>query len=460
MARELAGGMRRVALMVLCCAACGRTDVILRDRAPQTSGDEDDPAGGLSARCRDLYAIDFALADAGNTAQAPSLGKPAMGAAFVDADHGTCITRVTDHVAQGVDFVRPESPGAIAFDRDDSRFIAHLAGNYLAIYDSSSLALLYETPASWFSERELHWDPGSPERLFHVTVEPMQINSFDLTSSTQSLRYDFRAAATAAWPTSGPTRAFTRQTGRPSADGALWAFDVRSASWAGIGIITVDSARQQMLGSYGYSDAPPDFISVSRSGAHVLVGFSGADNCADGQPSGTLAAPCGLMRFAPDLRSARGLLAVGSEGYGCDVGVARDGREVAIAVDARRVVVMIDLATGATTDLLPLELSGRTTKVTISGANDRGFALLATYDAAGAAGPAWFEDKIILLELAPSPRIFVVAHTRYDADTYDVEPRAASNTSLTRIIFGSNWQSGTADLDVYMIELPRTALDL
>jgi hypothetical protein len=167
------------------------------------------------------------------------------------------------------------------------------------------------------------------------------------------------------------------------------------------------------------------------------------------------------MVYDRDLKHARGLLRiVGHSDFAFDA----QGREVMIYQDIDTdYISVIDLETGKITPLEPIDFSHTGIGLHLSGlAFDRpGWALVSTHNGGHPTAFTWMDDDIFAIELKPQGRIVRLGHTyslvspgvEHD---YWAEPQASVNRDFTRVLFTTNWgRSGTEEVEMYMIELPK-----
>lgn len=71
------------------------------------------------------------------------------------------------------------------------------------------------------------------------------------------------------------------------------------------------------------------------------------------------------------------------------------------------------------------------------------------------ARPGW----VMAVQLKASPTVYTLAHHRTASNGYWTEPVASVNRDFTRVVFNSNWSSGSdTDVDAYVVEIPARAL--
>ena len=223
--------------------------------------------------------------------------------------------------------------------------------------------------------------------------------------------------------------------------GVYYKRDVRGVP----GVAEVDNAYLSPLGNYFIADFADHY-------------------CERGQ-LGTDAKPCGYMVYDRSLTKGRGLLRISGHQ---DLALDAQGREVVVYQDIDTdQISMLDLASGKVTALWPIDFSHTSLGFHISGRAFRrpGWAVVSTYNGGRPASHTWMDDQVFAIELKPKGRVVRLTHTHsvYDEkqeQDYWAEPHVSVNRDLTRILFTTNWgRSGTAEVEVFLIELPRDWTD-
>jgi hypothetical protein len=166
------------------------------------------------------------------------------------------------------------------------------------------------------------------------------------------------------------------------------------------------------------------------------------------------------MVYDRNLKNGRGLLRIIGHS---DLALDAQGREVMIYQDIDTDhIAIIDLATGAVTQLLPIDFSHTAIGFHFSGHAFRrpGWASVSTYNGGHPQDYTWMDDQVFAVELKKGGRVVRLAHTHsvYDErqeQDYWAEPHASVNRDFTRIVFTSNWgRPGTEQVEMFLVELP------
>ncbi|WNG52987.1 hypothetical protein F0U60_47590 [Archangium minus] len=399
----------------------------------------------LSPACATFYAPDFALTSTRQATPIPTLAKPAKGAAFSEPTYKTCVVRATDHTADGVSgFARNDYSRRQAFNSNSTKQLVYALDGYWHVYDANTHARLKQLsgPAA---DAEPQWHPTNPDLLYYLPTNGVGMQLHELNVSTGASRVvgDFGARLKARWPTA--MAAWTKSEGSPSADGRYWCFMVDSSDWSSLGVFTWDRDTNTVLGMYDTHGERPDHVSMSPSGNHCVVSSDGA---------------LGTVAFSRDFSKKTQLLAKSEHS---DLALDANGDDVYVAVDYQSNagdVFMVNLRTGVRTALFSTYLSGTATALHVSGkAFARpGWVVVSTYADYGGA-LQWLHRKVMAVQLNANPTLYTLAHHRTASNGYWTEPVASVNRDFTRVVFNSNWGSGSAtDVDTYVVEIPAGAL--
>lgn len=432
------------------------------------------PAPGTP--CGPDYGTDLTLIEGMDTTQQVVSAKPAKGESVLDEAYSTCITRATDHTTEGVqpgggtsNLMRNDYARRNAFNADSSRFFVYARGGYWHYYDTETMTRQDYLPVT--GDGEPHWHPTDPDVLYYLPNNGgMVMYEHNIATDSTTTVADFRDVTSIngdsgvndirdIW--ADAARIWTRSEGSPSADGRYWALQVDTSGFAGIGMLVYDLQTNSIVGTYDFAAngyGRPNNVSMSPSGDYIVAAGFGTGSGCSGSTLGTFADPCGVMAWNRDFSAGIGL---SKQAEHFDLAFDADGNDVLVIGNfTSGFVEMVSLDTGAVTHLWGLYISGNKTSVHISGTSyaKPGWALVSTY--AGNGVGHWYNDKIMAVELKADGRILNIAHTHNDQDDYWSEPQACVNKDFTRILFNSNWwNTGSEDVDAYMIALPAGVLD-
>jgi hypothetical protein len=399
----------------------------------------------LSPACASFYAPGFALTSTRQASPIPTVAKPSKGAAFSEPTYKTCVVRATDHAADGVSgFARNDYSRRQAFNSNSTKQLVYALDGYWHVYDANTHARLKQLsgPAA---DAEPQWHPTNPDLLYYLPTNGVGMRLHELNVSTGVSRVvgDFGARLKARWPTSAA--AWTKSEGSPSADGRYWCFMVDASDWSSVGVFTWDRDTNTVLGMYDTKGERPDHVSMSPSGNSCVVSGDGAR---------------GTVAFSRDFSTKTQLLAKSEHS---DLALDANGDDVYVAVDYQSNagdVFMVNLRTGVRTALFSTYLSGTATALHVSGkAFARpGWVVVSTYADYGGS-LQWLHRKVMAVQLNANPTVYTLAHHRTVSNGYWSEPHASVNRDFTRVVFSSNWGSGSAtDVDTYVVEIPASAL--
>ena len=401
---------------------------------------------------------DVALIEGKDISAIPVMTKPDKGIKYNDLVYGTCITRLSDHVADGKTYIRNDYARRDSFNADSSKFLTYTGGGDWAVYDRGTLAEWGALPLA--GDAEPQWHPTNPYLLYYLPNNGgLVINQIELATGSISVAVDFAQLAGGTsildtFPTAG--RVWTRSEGSSSADGRYWAFQVETSGFDPLGLITYDIQTNTIVGVYNFADhgnvSRPNNISMSPSGQYAVCGWGSSSGCTSPN-AGTYDSPCGVMVFDQTLSAG---YSISQRAEHMDIGLDAAGDDVLVISNyASGWLESINLTTKVITQLFSLYEQGGKTSMHISCKNyDRqGWALISTY--ASTVTDGWFNDKIMLVELTDNPRILNLAHTQNITTTYFNEVHGAINRAGDKAVFNSNWQSSDIDVDVYEIIIPK-----
>ncbi len=388
--------------------------------------------------------------------QVPAFPEPPARTPFRDPLFRSCVVRVTDrdHDKSADDpsgGLKNEYSKVQSFNADESRILVRGTALTWYVYDAATLQPITSLPIDY----DPRWDAVDPNVLYFVSGP--RLMRLDVRTQQPTVLHDF----TGDFPGQTLTFVWTKYEGSPSRDGRIWGLKADDENYETVALLVYDQtqdriiAKRDMRGVVGA--AAIDNVTISPLGDYFAADF-GDHYCEPGQ-LGTDAAPCGYMVYDRNLQNGRGLLRISGH---LDLALDATGREVAVYQDIDTDnLAMLDLATGAITNLLPLDFSQHAFGLHISGrALDRpGWAVISTHDG-DATSFTWMDKQIFLVELRSGGRVVRLAHHHSMVDPaqehdYWAEPQASTNRDLTKVLFTTNWgRSGTDQVEMYMIELP------
>ena len=370
-----------------------------------------------------------------------SMPEPAKGAAFADPAYGACVVRATDHAAEPPSgFARNDYSRRRAFNADASRFMVFALDGHWHLYDATTLAYLKVLPGL-AGDAEPQWHPTDPNALYYVPNNGgTKLLKLDVAAGTTTTAADFAGKL----PWADVAHVWTKSEGSPSADGRYWCLQAEGASFAPRGVFTFDLQTGVVLGTRATS-VRPDHVSMSPSGRWCVV-----SNLVEGG---------GTVAWNTTFTQSRVLHRTSEHS---DLALGADGHDYYVAVDYqsdRGDLFQLDLDTGAKTVLFPTYVGGTATAYHVSGkAYDLpGWVLVSTY--ANDAATQWLHEKLFAVRLGAEPRIVNLAQHRSRYAGYWTEPHASVDRAFTRVLFNTNWGSGSdTDVDAYLVALPAGAL--
>ncbi len=393
--------------------------------------------------------------------QPPARAKPAARTPFRDPVFGSCLVRVTDNqadlpadaAAQGL---KNEYARVQAFNADGRAMMVMGTEGDWFLYDTSSLEPLGRLPLGV----EPRWDAADPDLIYHSVETSLHV--YNIATQENDVVHDFAPDL----PGQSIMAVWTKYEGRPAMDSRYWGLMAEDEAWLPVAFLVYDRQADQVIvrdmrGVPGIED-DVDHVTISPMGNAFLASFDRA--CPEGQ-LGEDERPCGLMAYDRDLNNGRGLLrTVGHY----DTAIDADGREVIIFQDIDRdQIAILDLQSGLITPLYDIDFSHTALGFHFSGlAYERpGWALVSTYSGGYPEAFTWMDDQVFAVELRQGGQVVRLAHTHSLVNEemehdYWAEPQATVNQDFTRILFTSNWgQSGTDDVDLYVIKLPSAWSD-
>jgi hypothetical protein len=379
--------------------------------------------------------------------------KPAQGSYFADARYRTCVVRATNHTALGyVDFLRNDYSRRQAFNTTNTKFLSVGNNGDWLVFDTASLTLLRNL-TELGGDAEGQWHPTDPNLLYFVpTAGGTVLKQVDVRTGTSTTVGNFGGNRL---PWAGVAHVWTKSEGSPSADGRYWCFMAENAGFGELGFFTWDLQTDTVTGTYTTS-ARPDHLSMAPSGNYCLVSWDAGTG-----PTGPLGRG-GVWAFNRDFSNPRQLTRTGEHS---DIALLPNGDDAYVSIDYDDGnVFFTNVATGARTNLFQTYIGGHASAMHFSGKAFRkpGWALVSMYadDLAHAAATVpWPYRKVFIVELAATPRIYMVAHHHSDpySGGYWDEPHATVSRDFTHLSFNSNWDTGTTNVDQYLAFIPSTA---
>jgi hypothetical protein len=388
----------------------------------------------------------------------PALPMPAKGASFVDPSFHTTITRLTDKGPDGYSGPGIENEYATSSpeNADGTRLILRGNDGSWYLYNATSFKLIEVLSDTIFREcawvePDPRWDNAAANLFYYLCSRDdsstIQLRRYDLQSSAMTVVHDFKSDFPAA------ASITTHSYGDASMDRRYWCLLAQNSSYDILSVFVYDKTTDSIVGqkSGGFPDKPRS-VQMGPSGNQCVVGF---ENLTYAQV------------YSRDFTQGKDL-PDGSNGHS-DVARTAAGRDVLVYQNVRTdFIAMADLQTGAETRLVPIPFNvNEDIGLHISGncTNTPGWVMTSTYGAKNAPpgqSHSWMDTQLFMVELAPNPRIWRIAHTHaYTALDYEgqknyfAEAFAAINRQGTSIYFGSNWGSQAADSsETYKVSLP------
>ncbi|MFC5471168.1 hypothetical protein ACFPPD_20995, partial [Cohnella suwonensis] len=394
-----------------------------------------------------------------NTPTPTGMQKPDKGDEFTDPTYGTSVTRVTDPDEDGVGtFGRHIYSRSQAFNSNNTYMLiySYSGPTYWHLYNANppyNKIKSIAAPSIGTANAEPTWDPVNPNVFYYFSEggQGAKLYSYNVaTEQPEGPAYDFNSRIKAYWPTA--TAVSTKAEGSSSADGQYWAFVVMDAAYNKLGYITWDKQTDTILGHMSATSANgfiyADHVSMSPSGKYVVISVYGGP---------------GAVQFDREFNQIR---QVGAVGEHSDMALLPNGHDAYVSVvysaqPDEGDVYFYDMETGVKTVLFDIFENGGNSAIHFSGKgyNKPGWILVSTFSPG--IGQRWYYDKVFALELTANPRIYPLAHHHqiYNHDEpdenrrYFTEVQATVNRDFTKILFTSNWDVQSNDVDDYMINL-------
>lgn len=409
-------------------------------------------ASGLSPACEKFYAANsgFSL-NADRTVVTPAaVAKPARGVGFSEPNYKTCVTRATDHTADGLHvYGRTEYSRRQMYNADNTLQLVLDKEGFFYLYDANTHALVKKFP-SFGEDPELQWHPTDKNLIYLMPSRGVELQQKVMNVLTGEIRVvgDFKERLKTLFPNATPTHANTGAEGSPSKEGRYWCYMVRDSvnrvggNWGAVGVFTWDRDTNKILGSMNLNGELPDHVSMSPSGEYCVVSSNGS---------------IGTTAFSRDFTQKRRLA---EKSEHSDLAIDASGKDVYVYVDSKEYtdVYMKRLDSGEHTQLM----SGIRTAVHFSGKafNKPGWIAMTTQATWNdGASKQWMQNKVMAVQLKAAPTVYNLAFHRTVYSGEDTAPTSSVNRDFTRIAFNSNWHvNSSTDVDTYTIEIPANAL--
>ncbi len=389
--------------------------------------------------------------------QPPSMSEPEPGVPYIDPVFGTCVVRVTDRDAD----ISPDDPSrglkneysrVQSFNADGSLLLARAIEGTWYLYDTATLTPLGQLPI----EVEPRWDSEDPDLLTYT--DGTSLLRYDTRTGERTMLHDFADDL----PDLSLAAVWTRYEGSPSIDRRTWGLMAQDQDWDVVAFLVYDSELDQVIAARRLpSGAEVDSATISPLGNYFLGFF---DNACESTNAGDEQDPCGLMVYDRDLEQGRSLVRIIGHS---DLALDTSGREVLVYQEIDNdTISMVDLASGEVTELWPIDFSHRAIGLHFSGQafETPGWILVSTHTDEDR-NYTWMDNQVFAMEMKAGGRVVRLAHTHSVVDEgrrnyYWAEPHASVNQDFTRVLFTTNWgRVGTAEVEMFMIELPTGWLD-
>lgn len=386
--------------------------------------------------------LDLDLTSFDATPPASDWTKPALGGTFTDPVYGTQVRRVTS--ADGTRFDRNTYSRRQAENADGTLFFTYHGEAEYRVYNRVTLDLVRVLDIH--PDGEPQWHPTDADLVRSVAGPnsysgDLRWYETSVNTGATTVIADLTARIQARFPNALYMK--DQAEGSPSADGNRMAWTIFSDAEEPVGIVSYDLATDQILGLFDLADSPADagpldWVSMSPTGTYVMAGHWNA-----------------TLVYNADLSNER---RVNNKGDHSDIALSAEGTDSYVYIDfsADRDggwLVAVDLTTLERTRLVNL-YDDANTSVHVSGKGyDRpGWVVVSTYNCKELG--AWSCEKVLLVDISRTNRIYDLAHTYNCGDDYWTETHAVVNRSFTRVYFNSDGGSCGIDAEVYELTLP------
>ncbi len=393
---------------------------------------------GEVAACLNFYDQSFTPVLGQVVLSVPPVPKPAKWEELEDPRFHTCVARSSDHAVEPPQgFARNDYSRRRTFNADSTRYIVYALDGAWHVYDADSLNHLRELTALG-GDAEPQWHPTNPGLLYYLPTnggtEIRQVN-VETNQTAQVANFVGRL------PWTGIEHIWTKSEGSPSSDGRIWCFMAETGSFQTRGLFAYDLQTDTILGTFT-TNSRPDHVSASPSGRWCVISYD------DGV-------------YATDVQFAQ-QRPIQTRSEHSDIAIGADGHDIYVAVDYtadQGDFFMFDIDANQRTDLFPTYLAGTATAYHVSGKayGKPGWVLVSTYGTFGSP-MQWLHERVFAVKLAVPTVIVNIAHHHSDVVDYFDEPHASINRDFTRVMFTSNWDGNSLDVDAYQVRLPANIL--
>lgn len=441
------------------------------------------PISSGSTFFNSLYAGNWVPNSGTNSLTLPTQTKPAKSTSILtggyrDQRFDTEIRRVTqvsDSSGTAPSHLRHEYSRRQAWNADSTKFFAQSSSGWWFLYDANTCQVIPQGAANngisgMAGDCEPIWHPTDPNKWWHTVqngslvwsertyvgsgISPSTATLFDLTSNL--------AALGSPWNT--VTRVWFNGEGRPSHDGRWWAMSAETSAFGSVGAIMYDRQTNTITGTVATGGNKPNWIGTSPLGNYMVLSWYGsAQSSIAAEEALPITSAAGVRIYN---RTGTFVRAVSVLGEHSDLAIDKEGNEVYVSISYRGFadhggadgVFVRRLATGTAWVVPNIEPYTGGAGFHFSGCNYNrpGWALFNKY---GALDGGSYGGVVGAIELTPtSPRIFRFAHSRSTTPDYFGEAHATVNSDFTRVMFSTDWQTGTTPYEDFCICLPSFAI--
>jgi hypothetical protein len=389
---------------------------------------------------------------------------PSVSVPYIDPVYGLKITRATTS-SQITDktppsFVLHEYSRRPAFNSDGTKALMFSGSYKLYSVDKAGNKMIFDHSISLTDKNEANWHPTDPNVFYYLSGKT--IRTYNVATRVTALARDL----TNLLPFGSSTSLIsTLGEGRPSSDAKIWCLLVYESSntSAQYGSIAYNFETNQVVGKLATTQVANN-ISTSPKGNYCVPAYEGS-----------------IGTRAYDLTFAN-YKQLGTGSAHGDVALTASGAEVLAVADntSTGAVYMADMATGIKTELFKIwGANSSTTSLHISGVSTSkpGYIVVSMFNCKE--GPlklpcttnSWTRDKLAIVELKATPKIYNVAQMHIDYDNlvqaygasssqaYYSQPHAVPSKDLSKILFVSPWSTVSySNYSSYMVDVPVGSL--